>query len=201
MFSSSVILYYPEKRSNGTRPELKRIDLNLPLWILLFAGSGAQAQEDPHERARNVADGELLTCRASSASRTRPACGEAEEKVLRAESEITLRVNVNRPDTPRCSAWSEIEYTQRDTVARVAGKIEHEHCAASHGQYTMNANVVDEHGESKRLQFDEFWQRLDDRPVTFSSEYPMGDNIELVRMWISSLRCTCGEAPEAAPAP
>lgn len=182
--------------SNGTRSEMKRVDPSLLLSILLFANPGAEAQEspqeNPQERARDTVGRDLLTCRSSSASRTRPACGEAEEYVFSAKDEITIRISTDRPDTSRCSAGSETEYSQQDTVARVEVAIENAHCAASYSRYTMNASVVDEHGTSSRFEFDEFWQRDDDRTVTFSSEYPIGDNVELVRMWVSGLRCTCG---------
>ena len=92
-----------------------------------------------------------------------------------------------------CQATVRIEYLQFDTIAKVAGVIENEDCAASSGEYTIQARIRDKSGETKTLEFPESWQRDDDQPVKFSAEYPIGENVELLRVRSSGLRCECAE--------
>jgi len=50
------------------------------------------------------------------------------------------------------------------------------------------------------------WQRSDDQDVSFTSDYPIGDDVDLVSVRLRGLSCTCGDpaqtdAPALAPAP
>jgi hypothetical protein len=45
------------------------------------------------------------------------------------------------------------------------------------------------------LEFFESWQRQDDQPVKFSATYPIGENVDLLRVRPTQSRCTCADAP------
>jgi hypothetical protein len=96
----------------------------------------------------------------------------------------------------QCAAMIELSYFQRNTIARVTGKIENKVCAASGGEYTLAVNVRDANGEIKTLEFVETWQRLDDKTVEFAKDYPIGENVDLTSVRSRRLRCTCAEAPK-----
>jgi hypothetical protein len=165
----------------------------LALCVLAGLGTIAVAQ-DGAERSSPIPS-ELLTCQSvSGASRTRQACGEAEQSVLRLEREVTIVQELAAPNSLLCETSIVVEYFHRDTIARVNGMIENETCAASSGQYDVEVRVKDENGEMRTLQFREFWQRDDDLPVEFSADYPIGENVELIRLSTSGLKCTCADS-------
>lgn len=142
---------------------------------------------------------EPQTCQSlSSASRTRAnQCGDDEETaVVPAEKELALRLGRQAFESARCQATLDIEYVQIDTIAKITGVLHTNDCAASSGEYTIQARIRDQSGEMKALDFSESWQRDDDQPVNLSAEYPIGENVELLRVRSSGLRCQCAEPQE-----
>ena len=98
-----------------------------------------------------------------------------------------------------CNATMEIEYEQRNTVARVEGTIENPACAACTGEYTIVVRIRDESGEFKSLEFPGKWQRADDKPVKFKADYPVGMNVDVVSVRTRELHCVCtGAEPPAS---
>jgi hypothetical protein len=178
---------------------LKDIGLSFAAAVFVTGPLAATAQDDP--------EGEINQCRSlSSASRTRAnACGDDDDtSVQSAEKELTLRISLDRPtiDLAQCQANLALDYVQIDSLASVSGVIENEDCAASGGEYTIQARIRDENGETSTLDFPESWQRDDDQPVKFSAEYPIGANVELVRVRSRGLSCECAEPlEESEPAP
>lgn len=166
-----------------------------PFAFLVLTGAVTIAAAQDDENHEDPVSGEAPTCYSmSSASRTRAGCsvdGEREPTVLRTEKELTISVVVPAPTNRQCEARIAVEYLQWDTIARVEGTIHNETCGASSGQYEIEARVRDQSGELETLEFSESWQRDDDQPVTFSAEYPIGENVELVRLNARRLRCTC----------
>jgi hypothetical protein len=94
-----------------------------------------------------------------------------------------------------CNATMEIEYEQRNTVARVEGKIENPSCAACTGEYTIAVRIRDESGEFKTLEFPGKWQRADDKPVKLAADYPVGANVDVVSVRARGVHCVCTEPP------
>jgi len=107
------------------------------------------------------------------------------------EGEIELPAQT----TAQCDATIALEYTQRDTVVSVEGSIENGTCAASGGDYTIVVSFRGETGELKTLEFGETWQRSDDQPVEFSTDYKIGENADLVGVRSRRLRCVCADTP------
>jgi hypothetical protein len=142
--------------------------------------------------AQDDADHRVSVCQTfASASRTRVACGEEDQKVLRSETELTLSLEIPPPINRQCETKIDLEYSQRDTIARATGVIKNETCAASEGQYEIEARIENENGESQSLIFEESWQRDDDQPVEFTADYPIGENVELIRLRSRGLSCSC----------
>jgi hypothetical protein len=111
------------------------------------------------------------------------------------EQDVTVKVELAQKPSKACGATIGVEYEQRNTVARVLGTIENPQCAVSRGDYTLVVTVRDANGELKTLEFREPWERGDDRPVEFQRDYPIGENVELVRVRTRGLHCTCDEVP------
>jgi hypothetical protein len=84
-----------------------------------------------------------------------------------------------------------VTYGQRNTVARVEAVIDTADCAACSGDVVLLVAIRDSQGEPKTLEFDETWQRTDNRPVKFTKDYPIGENVDLIRVHSGRLRCSC----------
>jgi hypothetical protein len=181
-----------------------RKPFDAPLTALLLAGlvTVVSAQDDA-SRENGTLPGEVLTCNVSSASRTRETCGvdEAGQTIVRTEREVTRTFGFAPPPTLECESNLDLEYFQRDTIARVKGMIQNETCGASSGQYDIEAEVKYENGETKTLVFNESWWRDDDQPVAVTAEYPIGENVELIRIRSRRLQCVCAEEVEDEPGP
>jgi hypothetical protein len=111
------------------------------------------------------------------------------------EQTVPITIEVPAKPTKTCEATIAIEYQQRDTQAHASGSIENPQCAASGGSYTMVISVRTASGEIKTLEFEEQWRRADDRSVQLERDYPIGPNVDLLRVRPRGLRCTCDDAP------
>jgi hypothetical protein len=95
---------------------------------------------------------------------------------------------------PQCEATTLTEYQQRNNVARVTGTVSLANCAAgTTGSFTLVARVRDDNGETRPLEFNESWQRADAQDHRFSTDYPIGDNVELMTVRVRDLKCTCAD--------
>jgi len=127
--------------------------------------------------------------------------GVGEATTVRTEQQLKVTLEVPQPEVLQCEASTLTEYQQRNNVARVTGSVSITNCpAGSAGTFDVVARVRDDSGEIKPLEFAEKWQRDDKGNSPFTGDYPIGDNVELVNVRIRNLKCTCAEAPEAAPA-
>jgi hypothetical protein len=94
-----------------------------------------------------------------------------------------------------CNSEVNVSYEQRNTIARVEGIVGSSSCPASSGEYTLAVGFRNESNESGLLEFVETWQRGDDEPLNFVNNYEIGENVDLTRIRVQNLRCTCTEAP------
>ncbi len=113
---------------------------------------------------------------------------------LSSEKQITTKVEFVQPESKSCQATLTLGFDQRNTMAAVDGTIENTMCAASGGDYELAITVKDGSGELKTLEFTEKWQRSDSKSVIFSSRYPIGDNMDLVRVRARKVHCVCTDA-------
>jgi hypothetical protein len=139
--------------------------------------------------------GDAAMCQgAAGGSRVRKNCDTPEPTTLRAE----VRNRPPTPSGPLCEATTLTEYSQRNNVARVTGTISLTNCpAGTTGTYNVVARVKDEAGEIKPIEFSEVWQNDAAQDVVFKSDYPIGDNVELVNVRVRNLKCTCVGAEES----
>ena len=107
-------------------------------------------------------------------------------------------VTAAQASRPQCEATTLTEYFQRNNVARVSGTISLAACpAGTTGSYTVVARVRSESGEITPIEFGETWQRDDGADVAFATDYPIGDNVELVNVRVRGLKCDCADpAPQ-----
>jgi len=131
----------------------------------------------------------------STASRTSRPCDERDQEVVRYEKEKTTTLILPAPKNTSCEASIQFAFSQRNTLARLEGTIENRTCAASTGEYSVGLRVRDAGGEIKTLEFRETWRRADDQPLTIKSDYPIGENVDLVSVRTRSLHCECTEQP------
>ena len=118
------------------------------------------------------------------------------ETAIRSERELTITIDpVSRP-TGRCAAAVEVEYAQWNDTVRLNGVIENETCAASGGDYTVDVLIRADSGEVSTLSFEESWSRDDGDDVGVESEYPVGENVEVLRVRTRRVSCRCVSAPE-----
>ena len=161
------------------------------------AGRGA-ANRSIQGRVTERRDIEMCAA-APGGSRVRPNC-EIETETLRLEQRINFSFELAALGSLQCGATTTTEYQQLNTIARVSGTLEINDCAAASGAFEVEVLVKDDGGEEKPLEFSEAWQRSDDRDVSFTSDYPIGDNVELVSVRLRGLSCTCSDPAQQVPA-
>jgi hypothetical protein len=118
-----------------------------------------------------------------------------EPATSRTEREIRFAIEVPAIPSAQCEASTSTSYHQRNTVARLTSTITAEGCAAAGGNFTVAVRVRDESGAQQTLEFDETWQRTDDQDVRLTSDYPIGENVELLSVRVRGMTCTCAAAP------
>jgi hypothetical protein len=177
------------------------MDLRRPGKILLFISLFSIAAD---AAAQAGFDGGTPCARASHLeSEIQERCEEGgrEAVVIRHELELTTQFDGRVVQTRQCQAEVSLSYAQQNTVASVEGKIENTTCGASSGNLVLSVRTANEGGEQSTQEFSQTWMREDDQPVTFSAEYPIGENVDLVRVRALRLRCTCAVGPQAAAGP
>lgn len=114
-----------------------------------------------------------------------------EPATSRTEREIRFSIEVPAIPSAQCEASISTTYDQRNTVARVASTITAAGCAAASGKFMVTVRVRDQGGTQQTLEFDETWQRTDDRDVSLTTDYPIGENVELLSVRVRGMSCTC----------
>jgi len=131
-------------------------------------------------------------------SRAAPPCDPV-TKVAHVETQQTFVLDLPPPDIKYCAAAIGVEYTQRDTLVRVVSTIENADCSASSGEYEIAVRVRDANLDVKKLDFMELWQRNDDKSLTFTHDYRIGTNVDVLSVHGHSLGCRCADmAPKQA---
>ena len=116
--------------------------------------------------------------------------------VIRTEKEIQFPLELSPMKIVQCAVTIEVAYTQRDTSVGVEGTVANGVCGASSGDYKLVVILRNENGEMQTLEFIESWQREDNQPLKFSGAYPIGENVEVVRVRPVQLRCSCADVPK-----
>lgn len=122
---------------------------------------------------------------------------------ISAAKDIPIELQTHIGSGPTCEPTMSITYEQRNDLARVEGTIENPACAACSGDYTMAVRIRDASGETKTLEFPGTWKRTDDRAVKFTTDYPIGPNVDVVNVHSKALHCVCAQpgAPATGDAP
>ncbi|HJR70300.1 MAG TPA: hypothetical protein VKA43_09700 [Gammaproteobacteria bacterium] len=118
---------------------------------------------------------------------------QPESTVLRSEQELKISIELPALPNTQCQATSTAAYEQRNTNARVESTIKVEDCKAASGAFTVTLRIRGDDGEVKLLELMETWQRADDQDVSFSADYPIGENVDLVSARVRGLSCTCAD--------
>lgn len=129
------------------------------------------------------------------ASRVQDSC-DPKQVVVRSEREVEFSIEVPPPARVQCVATIEIAYTQRDDQVGVEGVIANNVCGASSGEYKLMVSVRSEDRGLQLLEFIESWERQDDEAVKIAAAFPIGENVDLVRVRTTQVRCTCADAPD-----
>ena len=94
----------------------------------------------------------------------------------------------------KCQATAATDYLQYGIEAQVDTSIDTEDCAVAKGNYVVILMIrTDKDKEPQMLSFEESWERTDDAQFESIRRYPIGDDVDLVRVRIRNLSCTCTE--------
>jgi hypothetical protein len=165
--------------------------VRLVVLLVALAAPLATAQNPLSQGAATQSPGCL-----PRATRTRPSC-DPKQVVVRTEREVEFSLEAPPTKIVQCAATIEVAYTQRNSTVGVEGTIAHNLCGASSGDYKLVVSIRKENRELQTLEFFESWQRQDENVVKFSAAYPIGENVDLVRMRAVQLRCACADEQEA----
>ena len=89
-----------------------------------------------------------------------------------------------------CEANLSLEYWQTGDQAEVDMVLNNNECPASSGEFTIQVRYRTEDGELVTDEYPEMWSRDDDQPLEMSRLYPIGDNVDLIRVRSRRLSCT-----------
>ncbi len=170
---------------------------------LAFSASTAVAQDRGRGSSGTLLDGSVETCQTSGGGTRVDANCELEEETIIRQLFFPIP-SIKQPDllNDQCEVATATNYLQRNTLARVEGIIRVTDCTAAAGTFTVAVRVRDDAGETKVLDFRETWQReAADREVRFASDYPIGENAELINVRVQNLTCACADAPDPAASP
>lgn len=92
-----------------------------------------------------------------------------------------------------CEAKLQMEYWQKGDVAEVKSTLDNPECGASSGDYQMRVRYRGADGKLQTDEYDETWERDDAQPIVTTKRYPIGDDVDLVRVTSRGLSCTCKE--------
>ena len=109
-----------------------------------------------------------------------------------AEKKFTMTFETTKP-RDYCKSSTSIEYQQRNNLAHVTGEISVEGCSKAAGEYTVSIRVRDDSGETRNIVHEESWERGDDLPIVFAKDYPIGDNVDLIRARVRRSSCICND--------
>lgn len=167
--------------------------IKLVVVVLALASAFAKAQ------GVDISAPQHPGCMRQNASRLpAPECGMTKPPIItNKEMTMTTKFVIPTMSGDACQARVQIEYSQVASIARVKGTIENETCAASGGNFVIAARVRDAANETKTLEFTEQWLRDDDKILTFSSDYSIGDNVDLVRVQVLKVECKCAKLDKA----
>ncbi|MDX1563354.1 MAG: hypothetical protein R3305_10525 [Gammaproteobacteria bacterium] len=164
----------------------------IPFSLLL--GIGLVASSDAQQMHEQIREGTIaVICRAgSTASHIKENCDyPRRSEELSREVEVPRTIELSVGGGRVCSGLVDMTYQQRSTLALVKGTLTSADCAASSGSYTITARIRNTAGDVETIDFEERWQRSDDEPVTFEAAYPIGDDVELLRMDARHVVCSC----------
>ena len=109
---------------------------------------------------------------------------------LEINTENTTNVEYFSIPTRQCMAVVALDFKQKNTVVSVDGEVTNDTCGASSGSFVVSVINTHDDGEQTRQEYMEEWARDDDRPVSFTAEYPIQEDVVLV-VRPQRVRCTC----------
>lgn len=90
-----------------------------------------------------------------------------------------------------CKANLQLEYWQKGDVAEVQSTLTNAECGASSGDYTIQVRYRGDDGEITTDEYEETWARADAQPIVTTKQYPIGADVDLVRVRSRGLNCEC----------
>lgn len=98
------------------------------------------------------------------------------------------------PVSSKCVATATLDYFQRGDEAQVETSIDTEDCSAASGSYIVKLTIrSDTDGKQTVLDVEESWERTEVAPVESMRRYLIGDGMELRKVRVRKLSCTCAE--------
>lgn len=129
------------------------------------------------------------------------------EATTRLDTELTTRLTLPGQSFTPCQASVSLAYYQRNTRVRVETTIENASCKTGSGTLDIVASIRNAAGERLALVFPERWEQRDETSLVFTRDYPIGENVELLRIRSSKVDCVCqdegasgADAGQATPA-
>lgn len=116
---------------------------------------------------------------------------DGSETADRLDSAITTRLTIPETTFVPCQASVSLAYYQRNTLARVETTIDNQSCRIGSGTLEINASVRKAGSDRVNVTFPESWEQHDGGKVVFTRDYPIGDNVELLRVRSRGVECTC----------
>ena len=119
--------------------------------------------------------------------------GETDPDTLTIEFSKTIKMEKHLGG---CKANLQLEYWQKGDTAEVTSTLLNPECGASSGDYTIHVRYRRDDGETLTDEYRETWARVDTEPVITTKRYPIGDDVDLIRVRSRGLSCSCDAIEE-----
>ena len=91
-----------------------------------------------------------------------------------------------------CEADANLDYFQRGIEVQVETVIETQSCDAASGEYIVKVTVLSEtETDTTTLTFEDAWEQVGGLPAESMRRYAIGNDVDLKRVRIRKLSCTC----------
>ena len=120
-----------------------------------------------------------------------------ESNTFTIENSISTNLTIPEVQIIPCQASVSLAYYQKNTLARVVTEIENKYCKVGNGSLEIVATIRDENAVTSALTFPETWQQQEgELKLEFIREYPIGENMDLVRVRSTRVKCECLETTD-----
>jgi hypothetical protein len=129
--------------------------------------------------------------RVYSAIESRKTDNNSGQSVIRLETEFKSTITIPSITIESCPASVSLSYYQKNTLAHVEGKVEHDGCSVSEGNFDILVSIRNDDGDRETFRHPQTWHIDKENGAEFTEDYAIGENVTLMQVRTSRAKCKC----------